>query len=153
MKETEVQSRLLKWGESPCDWANNDDQTMMCQLRRLAHEIDRMRRLKSGGVGSFDSHPDIQEELKQIIVECRKVGLFLVPVGELEYWAKQLMAGGPSKLRKSEWANEAVRRIRVTKAYETDIFKFMRDIEQFHIGEIHRLATDVGQPEAPKAIP
>ena len=96
---------------------------------------------------------DSMEELKQIIVECRKVGLFLVPVGELGYWAKQLMAGGPSKLRKSEWANEAVRRIRVTKAYETDIFKFMRDIEQFHIGEIHRLATDVGQPEAPKAIP
>jgi hypothetical protein len=29
----------------------------------------------------------------------------------------------------------------------------MGEIEQFHVSEIERLATDVGQPEAAKAIP
>ena len=101
MKEAEVQSRLLEWGQLPCDWARNDDHTMMWQLRRLAHDIDRMRRLKSGGVGSFDGYSDIQKGLEQIIAECQEAGLFLVPVGELEYWAEDLMVGGPSKHRKS----------------------------------------------------
>jgi hypothetical protein len=153
MKETDVQSRLLELGQSPCDWTRNDDHTMMCQLRRLAHEIDRMRRLKSGGVESFEGYFDIQNGLEKIIAECRKAGLFLVSVGELEYWAEDLMAGGPSKRRKSEWATEAVRRIRATKVYETNIFQFMKDIEQFHVSEIERLATEVTQPQAAKALP
>ena len=52
-----------------------------------------------------------------------------------------------------EWATEAVKRIRADKVYEADIFGFMRKIEKFHVGEIERLARNIGQPEAAKAIP
>ena len=145
LTETEVQSQLAEWARSPCDWKKDDDHQIMCRLRRLAFCIDRMRRVKAGGVKSFRDHPDIQADLERIIQQCRRVGLFLVPVGELEYWARELMADGPSKLRKSEWANEAVRRIRATKVHEADIFQFMAGIEQFHVRETERLAVDTGQ--------
>ena len=145
LTEGEMQARLTEWAQMPCDWANEDDQTMMRQLRKLSDDIDRMRRLKAGGVASFRDYPDIVEALSRIIDACSIVGLFLVPVGELEYWAADVMHDGPSKQRKSEWANEAVRRIRATVIYESDIFQFMKKIERFHDNEINRLATDTGQ--------
>jgi energy-coupling factor transporter ATP-binding protein EcfA2 len=138
--EGEVKAQFTEWAQSSCEWSKNEDQPLMSQLRRLANRIDRMRRLKAGGIGSFDAYSDIQTSLTQIINECREVGLFLVPVGELEYWARDVMAGGPSKTKKSEWANEAARRIRAARDYHADIFQFMQEIERFHNDEIKRLA-------------
>ncbi len=142
----EVKAQVTEWVKSSCDWSKNEDQPLMSKLRRLANRIDRMRRLKAGGVSSFNEYPEIQASLMEIINGCRSVGLFLVPVGELEYWAKHMMAGGPSKLRKSEWATEAAKRIRATKDYKADIFQFMQEIERFQNDAITRLAIDTGQP-------
>ena len=66
--------------------------------------------------------------------------MFLVPVGELEDWVPDLVASGPSKKKKAEWANFAANRIRETPSRPNDVWEFVRQMANFQRDEGARLA-------------
>lgn len=122
------------------DWNREDDVRVKGELGRLGQKIDRMRRLKSGGIDCFREYPTIYENLQHILRECKRFGLMLVPVGELEYWSSELMSDGPGKKRKAEWANEAAMRIREAPQRAPDLLRFMQEMAEYQAEEALRLA-------------
>lgn len=136
----ELRKSLQELATSGMDWKVEDDVRIKSELGRLAQKIDRMRRLKSGGVEAFKEHSSIRDGLRYVIARCKTFGLFLVPVGELEHWAPDLMDSGPSKSKKAEWANEAAMKIRQSPERASDVLEFMRDMAAYHVAEAHRMA-------------
>ena len=136
----ELRQSLQDLASSEMEWKNDDDVRVKGELGKLTQKIDRMRRLKNGGVEAFNDHPSIRDNLRYVIARCKTFGLFLVPVGELEYWAPNLMADGPSKSRKAEWANDAAMKIRQNPGQATDLLQFMREMAEYHAAETLRMA-------------
>jgi hypothetical protein len=96
--------RLNEIGDLPTVWENNDDLTIRKQLGSLSQDLDRMRRVKMGGIVALPDHISIP--LQHLLNLLRSVGLFLVPVGELEGWlASEEIA--TSKNNNAAWANAA----------------------------------------------
>ena len=54
--------------------------------------------------------------------KCRSVGVFDVPVGELEFWVPVLVVSRPSKKNKAEWADYAANRIREIPSRLDDVW-------------------------------
>lgn len=109
-------------------WANNDDVIIRQKLRSLAQDLDRMRRLKNGGISQAPESISVQ--LKQLLESLRTVGLFLVPVGELEGWlASEEIA--ESKSNKSAWANAAALKIQAKGSSKGDIWDFLRGVGSY----------------------
>ena len=48
--ESQVTQRLSIFAERPLQWANDDDRQLKTDLNGLTNDIDRMRRLKNGGI-------------------------------------------------------------------------------------------------------
>jgi predicted ATP-dependent endonuclease of OLD family len=140
ISEQEVKTRLTELISMALDWQENHDDVLSQSLRGVSNDLDRMRRLKKGGVGSYAGHPEIAQQLQSIIDESAKAGLFLVPVGELEHWGSKLMSGGPRRIKKAEWASEAARRIRRSPEGAADIIGFVRRVGEFELTEAERLA-------------
>ncbi|WP_428622128.1 TOPRIM nucleotidyl transferase/hydrolase domain-containing protein [Sedimenticola sp.] len=110
------------------DWELEEDITVRKKLRKLANDLDRMRRLKRGGVSEF---PDtIRDLLVSLIYNLKSHGLFLVPVGELEEWLKD-EGINESKNNKWAWANTASICIQEKGAKQGDIWDFMREIGKY----------------------
>jgi hypothetical protein len=86
------------------DWAKRDDVEIRRQLRQLTTDIDRMRRIKKGGVGAYSGA--LGTRLKALLERLAVFGLFLVPVGELEEWLPNHNVG-ISKADKRAWSNAA----------------------------------------------
>lgn len=130
------------------DWK---DFEQLKQIRRTLSELSsglsQTARLKQGLEG-FREH-NVYYDLDAFLNRCRSHGVFLVPVGELEDWASHLLAGGPSKRKKAEWANYAANRIRETAAGGDDIWDFVRQIASFQRDESIRLA---GYPSRRKPL-
>lgn len=139
ISEVEVKARLSSLVAGEFNWINNDDKVIKSQLNRLANDIDRMRRLKSGGIQCFKDDPAIHQLLTSIIAKCQAVGLFLVPVGELEHWSPELDVEA-SKYKKAEWANEAAARLRHSPEKASDLVAFMQAIGTYHVEEAKKLA-------------
>ena len=83
-----------------------------------------MRRLKTG-ISSFP--PSVSEPLDALVAALKKVGLFLVPVGELEQWltAEQVAT---SKANKAAWASDAAEHIQSLGAVPGGIWGFVREV-------------------------
>lgn len=107
------------------DWQKVDDVRIGQDLRRIAQSLDRMRRLKSGGVEGFSG--PISERLKAAVSRLATFGIFLVPVGELECW---LSAEGitESKSNKWAWANAASLTVQNKGVANGDIWDFIRNV-------------------------
>lgn len=140
VSEVEVKRFLTDLISKEIDWQRDDDLNLKNDLGKIRSQIDRMRRLKRGGLNAFRDHQGIHSSLEFIIDRCKSFGLFLVPVGELEHWAPNLMNSGPSKERKSEWANEAAMKIREQPDEAPDLLKFMREMAAYHSGEALRMS-------------
>ena len=82
----------------------------------------------------------MRNALRYGFARCKDFGCFLVPVGELEHWAPDLMKNGPSKSKKAEWANEAAMKIRQSPDRASDVLEFMREMAAYHVAEAHRMA-------------
>jgi hypothetical protein len=107
-------------------------------LAELSSGLSLTARLKQG-MGSLKAHP-VYHDLNAFLNECRSVGIFLVPVGELEDWVADLVSAGPSKKKKAEWANFAASRIRECQPRDDDVWDYIRKIAMFHRDEGARLA-------------
>lgn len=129
----EVEKELQRIEALPKVWHDNDDDTLMKQLRGLANKLDRMRRLKPGGISAYESeHPAIAAQLEALRQKFWQAGVFIVPVGELESWlSDDFMMDGPSRERKQEWADEAASRIRQRPDKAGPISGFVRQVAAF----------------------
>ncbi|MFN0300930.1 MAG: AAA family ATPase [Burkholderiales bacterium] len=121
----DVKRRIADVGSLRMEWNQGDDLTVMRRLQDLAGDVDRMRRIKAGGVAAMPL--EIETELSALINNARSIGVFLVPVGELEGW---LTSEGiaVSKQTKWAWAIEAAAKVRELGAQKRDIWNFMRKV-------------------------
>jgi ABC-type transport system involved in cytochrome c biogenesis ATPase subunit len=121
------------------DWNDGKQlQRIRSKLSELSGGLSQTSRLKIG-LDSLKSYP-LYYDLGTFLNRCRSVGVFLVPVGELEEWVPDLVASGPSKTKKSEWANFAANRIRETTSRQDDVWDFVRQMATFQRDEGARLA-------------
>ena len=93
-----------------------------------------MRGLKRGGINALPE--EISEHLRSLVHECNQVGLFLVPVGELEYWLSDY-AICASRAKKWAWANKAADFLRTNPEKDGDIWAFMRAVGQYLTEQFH----------------
>jgi hypothetical protein len=123
-----LKRRLSELRDLPMVWENSDDINIRRQLNGLSEDLDRMRRVKDGGLSNLPEN--ISKPLGHLIELLREVGLFLVPVGRLEWWlATEEIA--VSKKRKPEWSNEAALRIQSKGACRGDVWDFVRDVGRY----------------------
>ena len=136
VSEENVKAELKDIAEGELSWKDEDDIGVRRKLSTLIHNLGRKTHLKRGGVNGFADHPDITSELNEIIATCEALGLFLVPVGELEYWTSQ-----HGRSRKAEWANEAARRIRSSPDEAKELIAFVENVGKFQLASAERLAA------------
>jgi hypothetical protein len=128
LSESDAKHQVQLTVEGDLDWAKGSDVELQRALQSIANKLDRMRRLKKGGIDSLPT--EIAEPLKGLVSDLRGAGLFLVPVGELEEW----LAGrgvAPSKQEKWAWANEAASKVKELGAQSGDVWDFIRDVGQY----------------------
>ena len=107
------------------NWENGDDLKIKKCLRELSNRLDRGRKIKNGGINTLPEH--IAKSLAELLDALKKIGLFLVPVGELEDWLASENIGA-SKENKQAWANAAAFAIQSKGPSPTDIWDFMRGV-------------------------
>lgn len=82
------------------------------------------------------------DAVKQIVEDCKRVGVYLVPVGEVEQWQPTDIEGAPSQKRKAEWANWAAAAIRQNAQPWAALLHFMKSLEAFEKLEAQRIANE-----------
>jgi len=124
----EVRRGLNEMAALGTDWSRNDDVPLRERLVDLSRRLDRMRELKRGGIDRLP--PPIRDDVRSLADKLAKLGVFVVPVGELEEWL-----GGrgitASKGDKWAWADQAATKVRQLGAQQGDIWDFMRLVHGF----------------------
>ena len=143
----EVRQRLRSLADGRIDWTpkaddQNDDVKLRKALNALAKEVDRLRELKAGGVDGLKAHTTLYGSVNEIVESCKRLGIFLVPVGEVEQWEPKGIVDAPSQKRKAEWANWAATEIRHTSGNWHALQQFMGDLEAFDDAEARRIAEE-----------
>ncbi len=148
--EGSTQQQLSNLLSETFDW---QDITQLRRIRSaladLSSGLSLTARLKQG----IDTLKDfsVYHDLVAFLNRCRSVGIFLVPVGELEDWVADLVLAGPSKKKKAEWANFAASQIRECQPRDDDVWDYIRKIAVFQRDEGARLA---GYPSSrPGSVP
>lgn len=118
----EAKKQLAELAADTFDWARGDDQELRRKLSRLGNAIDRMSRLKGGGVGAYDE--PLRSRMSALLVRLSATGLFLVPLGELEQWLRDQDVG-VSVSEKRAWANAAAQRVQQIGRAEGDVWDFV----------------------------
>lgn len=98
------------------------------KLSLLARELNPQQNLKLKGVAAVPE--GLQAEINSLFASLRRIGLFLVPCGELESWVPTLMAG-MTRENKSLWATEAARKIEDHGEGEGDIWEYIRSMVDY----------------------
>ncbi len=80
----EVKSSLSTLMSNHMEWEQGDDFTIRKELSRIGNQLDRSMKLKRVGIAAF-AEP-IAGLLRELVKSLEAVGVFLVPVGELEQW-------------------------------------------------------------------
>jgi len=124
----QVTSELSSISALSMDWNNRDDIEVRRRLSLLTRQIDRMRRLKKGGVTAYED--GLGERIADLLKQLTSHGLFLVPVGELEQW---LAANGveASKSNKRAWANAAAQQIQKLGKQSGDVWSFVTSVAEY----------------------
>jgi hypothetical protein len=117
-------TRLADIDALTTDWQAEDDRAIRRKLSSLSNDLGRMRRLKTG-IRSFPLN--ISEPLAALVETLKKLGLFLVPVGELEQWLTPEQVA-TSRGNKAAWASDAAEYIQTVGAAADGIWKFVRDV-------------------------
>jgi hypothetical protein len=117
-------TRLAEIDALPTDWQVGHDRVIRRKLRSLSNDLDPIRLLKTG-VSSFP--PSVSAPLAALVEALKKVGLFLVPVGELEQWLTPEQVA-ISRANKAAWASDAAEYIQSLGAASGSIRDFVRDV-------------------------
>jgi hypothetical protein len=116
--------RLAEINALPTDWRATNDRAIRMKLISLSNDLDRMRRLKTG-ISSLP--PEVAAPLGELVKALKKVGLFLVPVGELEQWLTPEQVP-TSRANKAAWASAAAAYIQSKGTAADGIWDFIRDV-------------------------
>ena len=151
----DVAAQLKSLGNAPMNWDDGNDLELKRRLSTLARAIDRMRRLKKGGVEAYP--PNVASNLRELVLELRSVGLFLVPVGELEEWLADYDVP-ISKSNKRGWANAAAQRIREVGRKDGDVWGFIEQVARYLLGLLQGIslpdsAVTAGEAPSVAALP
>lgn len=146
----ELGAELNNLSSAPRDWENRDDVELKRRLSRLIHRLDRMRRLKKGGVSALSD--DLATRIRTLLRCLGEMGLFLVPVGELEEWLthEKLTA---SKSNKWAWANAAAERILHLGRQSGDIWDFVDSIGRYLTSPVSAGVRSAVPTPSPVPIP
>ena len=128
MSPREVAAELAAISAAPMSWADDDDKSIRRRLQDLASGVDRARSLKERGTASLPGNVDAS--LMGLLESLNGVGLFLVPVGELEGWLAGEALGVP-KTKKWAWADAAARRVAERGNQAGDVWDFVRAVGQY----------------------
>jgi hypothetical protein len=126
--ETRTSEMLAEMSRRKLDWSRGGDVSLSKELGELARALNRVSRLKRGGIRAMDKQ--LRPALCTLIREARKIGLFLVHVGELENWLRR-EGITVSKERKSEWAMAAAVILESHPPGRADVWKFVRAVGQY----------------------
>jgi ABC-type cobalamin/Fe3+-siderophores transport system ATPase subunit len=127
--ETDAKKSLKELSEQTWDWQQGEDNVLRRKLNEIVGNLRRIRRLKEGGTAAYEDNPNIQTALVEIIRQFSLIGLFLVPLGELEGWATSLMTDVPKgNMSKTDRAAVAANRIREAEHKSGDIWEFVRKV-------------------------
>jgi hypothetical protein len=136
--EVEVGVALREILDETLNWSNAEQlNRVRGKLGDLSAGLSETARLKMG-LESL-SNEAVYHDLKAFLGDCRSLGVFLVPCGELEDWVPQLMDGAPSKKKKPERANFAANKIREASVGPNDIWAFIRKMAEYQRDEINRI--------------
>lgn len=103
------------------DWSNEDDLRLRQELTTLAKELDRMRDAKAKGLDGLPI--DLRGSAVEILGLLRQIGVFVVPVGELEGWLQSHGITVSTK-KKWEWAIAAAAKVRELGVAQGDVWDF-----------------------------
>lgn len=138
----EIQKDIQKLAKAPIDLSQNEDIRLQRNLRNIADRLSRLRDLQELGIEAIPEEynngktkKNLRQEVKNILDELQKYGLFLVPVGELESWLPVLMKG-QSREDKSKWAMLAAEKIEDVGERNEDVWQFIRSVYDFLQGQL-----------------
>jgi ABC-type cobalamin/Fe3+-siderophores transport system ATPase subunit len=140
MSAKQLQNALNAIMSERMDWGQNDNEKIRRMVSAIPAQIADVSLLKRGGRMNYVENKAILEDLDALLADCRRYGLFLVPVGELDFWCEELMKDGPSKRKKAEWANEAAIRIRNGTSNSGDVWSFVESMVMYQQDEARRYA-------------
>lgn len=112
----------------PRTWDMQKEAELRSKLNRLSGRLNRLALVKLKGIEGLPE--PLSGELKSLLEDIQRYGLFLVPRGELESWVPGLMEG-TSKENKSRWATEAARKVEVNEQGDDDVWEFVGSITAF----------------------
>ena len=113
----------------PPAWTNGEDEPLRAKLSNVAVRLDRMRRIKRGGI--FTLPKPIRRLTVELIREASSVGLFLVHVGELEEWLPSYNIKASRREDKAAWANEAAALLEREPPHQNDVWAFVTRVGQY----------------------
>lgn len=128
IEPSELRDALLDLKGLPTNWQNGDDLKIRSQLNQLSNRLQRMRRLKHGPITDLPS--SVADLLREMLQDLKRLGIFVVPVGELEDWfpAGKIEA---SREDKAAFANEAASLLQSELPGGDGIWLFLREIAEF----------------------
>jgi AAA domain, putative AbiEii toxin, Type IV TA system len=135
ISRTEAAQLLNDANKVHLDWIADADEVLHEKLSRLANRLNRMGRIKRGGVFSLPRH--VRRPLVELIEEASAIGLFLVHVGELEGW----LAGKGVKTSRDDkpgWANEAASFLESSARGKGDVWAFVARVGMY----LERIAAE-----------
>jgi hypothetical protein len=134
----DVRKQLKSLSEYAADQASCRDGILRGKLSELVNQMHRLRKLKEVGVDSIPERwkPNdemaipLRQQATDLVADFASLGLFLVPVGELESWLQVLM-DGVGREDKSRWAMLAAGKIEAVGERDEDVWVFMRRVIDF----------------------
>lgn len=82
---------------------------------------------KKEGINVFEEHSSLHQECHQLLQKLREIGLWLVPIGELESWKHDLIEG----TNKRKWIDAALRLIEKEPTSFDGASKFVEELASF----------------------
>lgn len=133
ISEDDTKKKLVELADTTHDWSDGTDTALRSKLNSLSNTLYRMRALKEGGLD--DLPEEVSNPLGELATDLREIGLFLVPVGELEWWLKDCGIKS-SKRKKWAWANEAATFIRDNDRRDDDVWDFIAGLGAYLTGKV-----------------
>jgi len=127
----DVVSRLQGIADSIAEWNLDEAKRIHRDVSGLRNELSSWMRLRRGGIESFAAYADIHLLLSDVIARCAAIGLFLVPVGCLEFWISDLIGAEERPRGKDAWAVLAAEKIQDAPCRDDNIWAFLRQVAQY----------------------
>lgn len=109
----------------PSAWDIQKEAELRSKLNRLSGRLNRLALVKLKGIEGLPE--PLSRELKSLLEDIHKYGLFLVPRGELESWVPRLMES-TGKENKSQWA---ARKIEEIGRGDDDVWDYVESIVNY----------------------